>query len=173
MKKLLTATVISALLLTCGVAQAQQLSAGMTEFGGQALINKMDTDGMEMTMTVLSGTLGKFVTDAASAGVQVMATRMEMDGGDPMMMLFLNGRLDYHLIAGGSLYPYAGAHAGLIMIDAEGMEESSLNYGVQGGVKIFVAENTAVNLEANYTKYQIMEVDMNNLQFLVGLSIFI
>lgn len=159
-------------MMICGNASAQQLEAGMTEFNGQVSINNMSGDDVDMTMTTISVGAGRFISDVSSVGIQIMRVGIDADGDDTSYM-FINGRYDYHFtaIAGGG-FPYVGAHAGLIMLEIGDEDETEINYGVQGGIKYFLTESTALNLEANYTMYEVMDEELDNLQFLAGLSVF-
>jgi hypothetical protein len=147
------------------------IKAGLNEFNVMGMLSQMSAEGEDMTTTLAMGTYNRFVSDDVSVGATLLLMRSD-GGGDSMSALFVQGRGDYYFpIQGSEAVPYAGVHVGMISF-SNGESDSGLEYGLQGGAKFFVSEKTSLNAELSYTKYDIAEVSVNNLQFLVGVSIY-
>jgi opacity protein-like surface antigen len=57
---------------------------------------------------------------------------------------------EYHLDRGGNLIPYLGAGLGWRSSHFGNFEESALVYGPRAGLKYFLADNVALDLEVTY-----------------------
>ena len=151
--------------------------------GSLALMSVGDSDS-----TTLSGQLvyNRFIKDNVSIGAAIRPQLSSQDSGsgdsNESTMLFFLGRADYYLAVDGSSpwVPYVGLHAGLINYTSEYGDSSEsdtvLTYGLQGGGKYFLAENTSMNLEADFSRYE-QESDYDSeevdvITFLLGYSYY-
>jgi len=137
--------------------------AGKSELRIDGSLQNMSMDSSDSTM--LSGQIvyNKFLSDQFSLGAAIrpMIQTQSSDYGDDQTtsFLFLLGRGDFYLTGGESSFvPYIGAHAGVInyeydMGGDDSTSESVLTYGIQGGGKFFVNENTSFNIELDLSIY--------------------
>lgn len=176
----------SLLALACFAAAEGRgaIQAGMNELRIDGALQLMSTDGMDMTS--LSGQIvyNKFVRDNLSWGLSVRPQLQERspDEGDDQtsMTLFVLGRGDYYLVSQNpDQVPYIGAHAGFINYEmsGEGYDESetTVTYGVQGGWKMFLSENTAFNIELDLSMYTMdgeEEEDVSVMSVFFGYSVY-
>lgn len=58
--------------------------------------------------------------------------------------------VEYHIDLGGNLIPYLGAGLGWRSSHFGDFEESALVYGPRAGIKYFLADNVALDLEVTY-----------------------
>jgi opacity protein-like surface antigen len=181
MKNLLTTIAIS---LSCACVVQAQIQEGTREFNVMGSLSKMDVEDSEMTMIMAVGTFNKFVADNMSMGVSFMGTWQEMttesddyyyeddDSSSESTMLFIMGRGDYYFPGESEIVPYVGGRLGLVSVDTGGDSESGLIYGPHAGIKRFLNESTSVNFELQYSKYEIADADVDQLNFLIGISVY-
>ena len=68
---------------------------------------------------------------------------------------------EYHIDLGGALVPYVGAGLGWSKSEFNTLDESAFVYGPRAGIKYFLADNVALDLEVAY-KFATTDVFIND-----------
>jgi hypothetical protein len=184
MKQLKLLSLVFAIVFVSLSAWAASMD-GKSELRIDGALQNVSTDNGDTRSITAQIVYNKFLSDQFSLGVAFRPTMQERepDEGDSetMAQMFFLGRGDYYLAAGDSPFvPYAGAHAGFIHYtwDSGGNDDSEtvLTYGLQGGGKYFVGENTSLNLELDLSMYEMDSGDDSSdvtvISFLVGYSFY-
>lgn len=176
-RKLAVLTAVLAI-FAANAAQAG-LSKGSKEvslfgtYADQSYESDYGGDSGQSTLT-LGGTINYFTTEEISLGAQVQANITKPDEGDNSETIFFVGRGDYHFFSGPEAtgVPYAGIQVGMATYESGGESESDFVYGLQGGYKWFLNENTSLNTELAYTIFEVEDAEINTLSFIVGISYY-
>ena len=138
-------------------------TAGESELRIDGAIQNTSTEYSDTRSISGQLTYNHFLSDQFSIGgsIRPMIQTSDPDNGEETTssMLFLLGRGDLYLSTDNDDFvPYIGAHAGVINYEfdtgsGDSESESVLTYGIQGGIKMFVSENTSFNIEVDLSIY--------------------
>lgn len=155
----------------CLSIQAAMIQTGVAEIGmnGRAELNGADGATVQGDLR-----MGRFVVPGLLLGGSAGYLN-----SDRVHAFDLRGRLEFHWFQDGPLVPYAGVSVGLgsSRINDYGTE-NGLILGLAGGVKVFLAENVALNVElavdqASSELYiDSDQVTDNNLLLTLGLRLY-
>jgi len=167
MKKLI---VLLALFAMPVAGSALMLSEGMNE---AALSGVVDLNSAAGTKIDLDLFYGRFITDDIEAG----GTLTYRD--DNNYTLFAIGpAVDYNFDTGMAVIPYVGAACQFAQADLENDDHTALDFGLEGGVKVFVTECIAVSaaLKLDYATESIYQdkdhLTDNDARIEIGLRAF-
>jgi outer membrane protein W len=127
----------------------------MTRKGSQELAVHVspDFEGAVGDMIFAQAAYGRFVRDRFAARATLLYTVLEDVAGEDSdyrtSEIGLAG--EYHF-GRGRFVPYVGLGVGWRSSQFGKVEESSLVYGPRAGIKYFVADNVAVDLEVTYKR---------------------
>ena len=146
--RVLAAGVVSSLLVSSAGAQPR-IGKGTNEV---SLHVSPDFEGTVGDMIFAQAGYGRFLRDRVAARGTLSYTILEDVAGDDAdyrtSELGLAG--EYHFDLGGRLIPYLGAGLGWRRSHFGKFEESALVYGPRAGIKLFLADNVALDLEVTY-----------------------
>jgi len=144
MKRLIAVLALLGVVATGGTAFATA-AQGNNELGfGGNLIKPHDSD-FDLTILILNARFGHYFTDELLVGGRV--TYIGFDGDAEGRMVDLMGEGKYHFLTQEVVIPYAGALAGLTLMDIGDGSEVGFTLGGFGGVKHYLSENTSVFAE--------------------------
>ncbi len=143
MKRIAAVLALLAATVTGGDALAAA-GQGNNELGFSGnLIIPHDAD---LTILILNGRFGRYFTDEILVGGRVTYVGFDGDGADGKMIdVVAEGR--YHFLTQEVVIPYAGALAGLTLLDVVGETNIGVTMGAFGGAKHYISENTSVFAE--------------------------
>ncbi len=134
-------------------------------------INNSSAD-VDIVMMMIGGTFGMFFTDNMEVNGTLVLMGVDADGEEATMYSIL-GRCNYNFYKSGLTYiPYAGGTLGFTSVEFGSESDSSLSYGVQGGIKYFMSEETSFNFELGYLHSEIESSDVDSLIFSFGISYY-
>jgi hypothetical protein len=170
-KKVLVFTVV--MLLSIASVCYAGLEAGQTEVGvmGSYGITKIGGTTGTVNTWLGSGSVGYLVTRQIQLGVSGIA--MGSSNSTSVSAFFGLGQFKYNFAfdKAQTVVPYLGAQLGFLGYSNH-TSDTGFSYGALGGLKFFVSEKTSLNLEANYLHTEISNVGVDNIQFLVGFSVY-
>jgi len=135
-------------------------------------INNSSAGDVDVTMTMIGGTYGKFFTENMEGNGTLILMGVDADGDEATMYSIL-GRFNYNFYQSGLTYiRYAGVTLGYTSAEFGDDSDSSLSYGVQGGIKYFMSEETSFNFEAGYLHSEIESEDVDSIILSVGISYY-
>ena len=187
MKKVLVA-VVAVLLVSVSASAfaAQGMGKGAKEVSAFASISStdssaqntyygssMDTKSSDQTLSL---GFSYFLTDPISLGARI-DEMMSKQSGSKFSTTFVQVEGKFHFYRKGQpVIPYAGLSLGAAMTEVAGDSSVGALFQPKAGVKMFLSENVAANVELNYSIYQssIGGIDMTNktLKLQAGLSMF-
>jgi hypothetical protein len=156
-------SIIAFMTLVFAIPAFSGTKEGQNELRADGSLTLISAD--QYDQSTLSGQIvyNRFIKDNVSIGAAIrpqISTEKYGDGDtEKSAQLFFLGRGDYYLATDGSSpwVPYLGLHAGFINYTYESGGESDsktvLTYGLQGGGKYFLTENTSMNVELDFSRY--------------------
>lgn len=170
-------SIVFAVLVTLAIGTMNSyggIGYGTKEVSAFGTLTRTSTGSFDDTDLTIGLTANYFVTDTLSIGATVIGSMFKPDDGDTSTAIFYLGRSDYYFVAPGqNLIPYVGGRLGFISFEGDGESEVELVYGAQAGGKIFLQENTSLNGELSYTRYEIGDFpSTDQIQFTVGFSLY-
>ncbi len=134
-------------------------------------INNSSAD-VDILMTMIGGTFGMFFTDNIEVNGTLVLMSVDADGDEATTYSIL-GRCNYNFYKSGLTFiPYAGGTLGMTYAEFGPYSDTSLSYGVQGGIKYFMSEETSFNFELGYLHSEIESSDVDSLIFSFGISYY-
>ena len=156
---ILAAGVVSSFLISAAYADPM-IKKGDREL---SLHISPDFEGAIGDTIFLQAGYGMFFWDRIEARVTVSYTLLEdvagADSDYKASELDLVG--EYHIDLGGALVPYVGVGLGWSKSQFNTLNESALVYGPRAGIKYFLADNVALDLEGAY-KFATSDVFIND-----------
>lgn len=150
MVKLRTLTVTAGcLVLVAGASAQPMIQKGANELSVHV---SPDFEGAIGDMIFAEAGYGLFLRDGLAARAALSYTILEDVAGEDSdyRTSELGLAAEYHLDLGGKLVPYLGLGLGWRRSHFGKFEESGLVYGPRAGLKYFLADNVALDLEVTY-----------------------
>jgi len=169
MKRIMILGIVCVMLMVIPSIVIAQTQAGQREVTMAGTLTKTEVEGESVTMTMLMGGYGYFISDTTAVGVNTMLMRIDAGDDGATNLLFLDPFVKYHFATESTIVPYVGAHAGF-MIFSNDVSETAFSCGVYGGVKNYLTENVSVFAQLDLSRYTIESIDINQTQITVGYS---
>lgn len=149
------------------------IGIGTREVSAFGALTRTSYGSFDDTDLTIGLTANYFVTDVVSIGATVIGSMYKPDGGDTSAAIYYLGRSDYYFVSPGQdLIPYVGGRLGFISFESGGDSEVEFVYGFQGGGKLFLQENTSLNGELSYTRFEVRNTSTDVIQFTIGFSLY-
>ena len=178
MKRLFVTLVLVSILMLLASNGFTEISEGASEIGGLISWTNHNADPGPFDASFLSAGIfyNYYLGENYSIGGALNIDQLDAEVlTDDAVVWSLHVRGDYYFFPESTnlaYVPYVGLQLGLAGYDNADMDGDDYTYGVHGGVKLFVAENVAVNLEATYDFLEVRNTDIDSLSLLVGISFF-
>lgn len=141
-------TLAATALLTLPVAAlAAGTPAGKNEVAGSISYNDIE----DTTLTNLSVSYGRYLTDVHEVGISAGYIDLEVDGASADGTM-LGGFYHLNFPVHGIIKPYLGVSAAALGGDLG--DAYDFSYGVGAGVKIYAFENAGINIGVAYQRFE-------------------
>ena len=169
MNKLFVTLVLVSILMLLASNGFSEISAGDNEIGGQISYRNHNADPGSLDATLWSAGIAynHYLSESYSIGGTLRLDQVDGDALDDDVVIWgLRVRGDYYFSTQSTTVPYVGIQLGYVGYDTAGSDDNDFTYGAHGGVKLFVTENVAINLEAIYDIFEIESTDIDSFSLL-------
>ncbi|MEO6711592.1 MAG: hypothetical protein ABI054_02205 [Planctomycetota bacterium] len=137
--------------------------------GGSFGTTEIDND--DTTSINLQAAFGHFLTDVHEVGGQLNENYTSPDKGDDTIFTSVTGFYNYNFRQNPRTWFYVGPHAGFLLADAGGEDDTALAIGVHGGVRHWLSENSAVFAEPRLTFSEFDGDDVRTAEVIFGYTV--
>ncbi len=146
-------------------------NAGDVEIGAQIILSNTSVDNDDTTTFTIAGKISIFATSWLSLGITPSGSLTESDSGDSSS-IFFEFEPNFHFNTSGINVPYFGPHVGFIKFESGTTDETEFSYGAQIGFKTFFSENTALDSQLRFTRWEIFDTEFDDLSLRLGINIY-